>query len=247
MSHRRFQPRVFWPVAFMVAVMAAFLAGATWTSEVEPVLGTFTVLDQDSTYVVAAPHADFDTHTGEIARKVCEQTGWSCVMASGFETEGPRINVNRPTEGVRLGDTAFSERAARVFDAYMGKVHTLAPRLELYVEIHGNNHPDVSDIEIASTGVSEAWAQHVRRSLNRSLSRHGLESTRARIDVLDDIRYAASHNREFGALSTIQPALHIELPHALRTTHRRAVIQALAESLPQIAEHAAAPPQFAAR
>lgn len=233
--------------AFAASLTGAFAAGAlAFGQPDEPLVGTFTVVDRSDRYLLAAPHGESDSFTGQMARAICQSTRWTCLIASGFEADGRRINVNRPTEGVRLAETTFSSRAAEVYDAYMGKVRALTPRLQLYVELHGNNHPGSRDnIEIATAGVSEPWAQAIRAILSEALVQNGVGHLTPRIDVLDDIRYAASHNREYGALSMIEPALHVELPENARETHRDAVIAALTEALPRIAEAGAAAPQFA--
>jgi len=233
---------------FAATTGIAFAAQAMLRSEDERLGGTFTVVERTDEYLVAAPHGEFDAYTGQMARAICERTRWSCQIARGFETDAGRINVNRPTEGVRLAETTFSDRAARVYDAYMTRVQNLAPHLKLYVELHGNDHPDSRDaIEIATAGISESWAHTIRDVLHASLAKHGVGHLTPRIDVLESIRYSASHNREFGALSLIQPALHIELPGNARKAHRADVIAALAEALAKVAKAGATAPQFALR
>ncbi|MDD9946231.1 MAG: hypothetical protein OXU20_34625 [Myxococcales bacterium] len=222
--------------AFGLASGVAFSVGAMTTGDDDALVGSFSVRDRNAHYLVAAPHGDFDTHTDKIVSGFCDRVPWNCIVATGFETEGPRINVNRPTEGVRLGETEFSPRARRVYRAYMEQISALNPRLELYVEVHGNNHPESRHlVEIASAGISKAWALAIREALDEALKTHGLSHLSTRIDVIDDVRYGASHNREFGALSMIQPALHIELPMDARFRDREAVIEALSAALPQIA------------
>lgn len=232
-------------VASALALVGAFIAGARFSKTSAPVVGTFTILERDLDYLVAAPHGSFDTHTDEIARGICAATGWSCLVARGFETGGPRINVNRPTEGTRLRETVFSERAQHIYTAYMERVETLMAQPRLYVEIHGNNHPDCQHaIEIATVGVSRARAGRLRKALRHSLRQNGLALT-PRIDVYDEVRYAATHNREFGALSRISPALHIELPLMAREEQRPALINALAAALPRMAEAPEEPTELA--
>lgn len=211
-------------------------------------MGSFIAIEQTDGYLIAAPHGDFDAHTGEMADALCGRIGWSCLIARGFHQDGRRINVNRPTEGVRRSDTEFTPRAARVYGEYLERVRALAPQMRLYVELHGNNHPGSRDaIEIATVGISEPWAHMIEQRLTRALRDEGLTRLTPHIDVLEDIRYGASHNREFGVLSLIDPALHIELPEGARNRHRQAVIDALAKALPDIARAGDRAPEFAAR
>lgn len=211
-------------------------------------LGSFSAVGRTDAFLIAAPHGQSDAFTGDMAEALCARTGWSCLVARGFSDDGRRINVNRPTEGVRRADTTFTPRAARVYEAYLSRVQALAPRLQLYVELHGNNHPGSRNaIEIATVGISEPWAHMIEQRLTRALREADLSDLTPRIDVLEDIRYGASHNREFGVLSLIEPALHIELPEGARTEHRDAVVAALAEALPDIAKTGADAPEFASR
>ena len=232
--------------ALIVAGLAFALGHLAAAHEQQAVVGSFTVIRRPGGLLIAAPHGDADPHTGKMARTLCERTQWSCLVARGFITEGPRVNVNRPTEGVRIHEAAFSSRAAQVYDAYLTEVHRLAPRLRLYVELHGNANEETHHrIEIATAGVSETWARRIRQHLNQALTNAGVGQYSAQIDVLGPVRYAATHNREFGALSMIQPALHIELPEGAREEHRQQIVDALARTLPSIAASAEVPSQFA--
>lgn len=212
------------------------------------IVGSFTVITRGRGFVIAAPHGDFDLHTGSMARSICQRLQWSCLVARGFATEGPRLNINRPTEGVRVKQAVFSPRAAKVYDAYLQEMQLLAPQVRLYVELHGNDHrASRNRIEVATAGISTSWARRIRHQMDLSFAKAGLERYSTHIDVLEPIRYAASHNREFGALSEIRPALHIELPWQARNEFRGEVENALSDALSEVAAGLEEPAQFAMR
>lgn len=229
------------------ALAAAFAAGLLVARGSQAtVMGSFTVIPRGGGLIIAAPHGDFDLHTGTMVRAICQRLQSSCIVARGFNTEGPRLNINRPTEGVRLSEAVFSTRAAQVYDGYLYEMQAIDPEPRLYVELHGNGHPTTRDrIEVATAGVSVGWAKRIQQAMNRAFARARLTHYTTHVDVLEPIRYTASHNRQWGALSEMHPALHIELPRRAREQDRDEVIDALVSALSELAADRQEPAQFA--
>lgn len=216
------------------------LIGCTWfeacagapVTQTEPIVGTFTIFNRSSPYLIAAPHGEFDEKTGEIVWKFCRVVRWDCLIVEGFREESAAINVNRPSEGVRISDTQFTERAALVYARYVEKIRKLTPALRLYVEIHGNDRSESKKhIEIATVGITPAQAERIAALFRKKLKAVGLD-LEIRIDVLDQIHYNATHARRFGVLSFLNPALHIELPVSARTDSFQKTVRFLAKTLP---------------
>lgn len=198
-------------------------------------MGTFKMLDRETQFLIAAPHGKFDEFTGEMVSDFCERVAWDCLIAEGFR-QAAEINVNRPTEGLRLADARFTARSTLVYAKYVSRIRRLSPGVRLYVELHGNDHPETRDqLEIATVGVSVERAREMRAVLERIFEEEGLAHVRLRIDVLEDVRYAATHARQYGTLSFLRPAMHIELPRSSRTVERTEMTNALVRALPEIA------------
>jgi hypothetical protein len=223
-----------------VATWAALWLVACATPKTpEIVVGTFTVFNRESPYLIAAPHGEFDENTAEITYDFCEQVRWDCLVAEGFRGSTARINVNRPTAGTRLAQARFTEGAAAVYANYVKRIRRLSPRVTFYVEVHGHKRAALSEIiDIATIGVSPSQAVFMREVLERAFAAHGIKQYTVRIDVLEPIRYNATHARKFGVLSFLSPALHIELPGSARREHRRELVASLTEALPIIAREA---------
>jgi hypothetical protein len=188
-------------------------------------------------FVVAAPHASSDAHTGAIAAEVARRTGFGLVIASGFGIEaetwrrpGRRYQVNRPFEGTPSrppSEEAASEGARRIYEAYEDRVRAAAQGpLRFYAEIHGNNRRETSGrIEVATVGVDRELAERLRALAELVRDAHLRSRADApRLEVLvepaDPLVYAASGAKREGILRLPERALHIELPRTARLDHR---------------------------
>lgn len=201
-----------------------------------PVIGSFTIFNRESPYLVAAPHGEFDVQTGEIVWRYCQVVRWDCLIAEGFRADHAPINVNRPTEGTRLAETKFTERASLVYARYVKRIARISPELRFYVEIHGNEYAGSENfIEVATVGISTAQAERIAARGKKLLEAEGLP-LEMRIDVLDKIRFRATHNRKFGVLSFIRPAVHLEFPLHPRTKQQEQLVRFLVKFLPDVAE-----------
>lgn len=201
------------------------------------IIGTFTIFNRDSPYLISAPHGEYDDNTGELVWEFCHQVRWDCMIVEGFRREKVPINVNRPTEGMRMAETQFTRRAAMVYARYIKKIRKLTPALRFYVEIHGNeSEKNINRIEVATVGISPARARRIDRLLAGIMREEGLQLD-LRIDVLEKIRYKATHARQFGVLSFLSPAIHIELPLSARTENRGKTIRVLVRALPELVKH----------
>ncbi len=197
------------------------------------------MFNRESPYLIAAPHGEYDENTGELVYEFCERVRWDCLVAEGFRDERAFINVNRPTEGTRLSETRFTESAALVYTKYVHRLRSLSQRVLFYAEIHGHEHSGmVNTIDIATVGISHSQAVFIHDTLTQAFQRQDLAELDVRLDALEPIHYNATHARKFGVLSFINPALHIELPHAARHELRQRVVSALVEALPKIAQDA---------
>ena len=240
----------------MVAVPLLLAGCATHPVSVEPEAtprGHFTARPGRAGFVVAAPHGTSDKFTDEIAAAVAARAGSGFVTATGFNLErdtatqpGRRYQVNRPFEGVpgsSPADERASDGARRVYEAYEGRVRDVAQGpLRLYVEIHGNNHPDAaSRIEIATVGVDRELALRIKAlgELVRDVHLRGhVAAPRLAIVVepADSLRYNASGAKRDGILRLAAHALHIELPRSVRTDWREVYTAIVAELVAEAAK-----------
>jgi hypothetical protein len=187
--------------------------------------------------VVAAPHGSSDQGTGEIAAEIARRTGFGLVVATGFNVEadqrersGRRYQVNRPVEGMagRPPAEEVDTAAARsVYEAYERRVRDAAQGpLRFYVEIHGNNRPELANrIEIATVGVDREQADKLRTLLELVRDAHlrarpSVLRAEVRVEPADPVFYAASGAKRGGILRLPQRALHIELPPVARREGR---------------------------
>ncbi len=182
--------------------------------------------------VLAAPHGQFDYRTEHITALVAFRLKWSYVIARGFRTFRKPINVNRPTEGVRLaaGEEKHTHDAMLVFRQYESHVRELNP--QFYVEIHGATLIQ-NRIEIALNGVSPTIAAKIRGIFQAEVNQLDLNVTVA-IDGLDNIHYTAMGAKQWGMLGQLAPGLHIELPPQLRDVDIRPTVELLTRALPQV-------------
>ena len=200
--------------------------------------------------VIAAPHGNSDSRTGEIATELGRRTGFGVVVATGFSLEpdtrdrpGRRYQVNRPLEGTPgrpPSEEVASEGARQVYRAYEQRVRDVAQGpLVFYAEIHGNNHRDAAgQIEIATVGVDRDEAVRLRTLFELIRDAHlGANREAPRFEILvepaDPLRYAASGAKRDGILRLPRRAFHIELPKAARTDWRETYIAILADFLVQ--------------
>ena len=211
-------------------------------------LGTLMVQNQESNFIITAPHGTNDYKTDEVAAGLCENLGWDCVIAKDYRRPGQRINVNRPTEGAGLAadNENHSEQARIVFETFIGKINEINPpehRL-LYVEIHGNSRPQsVRNIEIALVNFSAKQARKLKEVFNENLkssevldlSAYDLLPLRVLVEGIDSITFRATGSKKFGSLGVIgktkTKVIHIELPKVLRAEKLNATIRYLTQSL----------------
>lgn len=193
--------------------LAVFLIAA---AAPEPLsLGEFTVEPGLGGIVVAAPHEGFDLRSSEVASATARVLGAGYVSASGFRTFDRPINVNRPTEGVRMAPDAEvqTDRSRTVFLAYHARVGEAARGpVRLLIEIHGNARPENAGlVEIATVGIASDSALALKARLEPAFPGY-----RFLVEPLDELHYAAMASKRWGALSSVPVALHFELPAALR-------------------------------
>ncbi len=179
---------------------------------------------------IAAPHGTNDFKTDILVKRISKLGRFSAVIATGFvEKNGTirnRINVNRPSEKFSSGSTKmhyFSKRSELVYKEFLNrilKIHT-NPDKDLYVEIHGQaKFPQ--EIEVATKGISlkdakllfQLWQKNKNTTKKTKRLFNNFE---VRIEPLHSIYYKATDNKDFGVISNVKKALHIELPRVLRT------------------------------
>jgi hypothetical protein len=234
---RRWFSTIRWSVFSALAVLvAALLGGCAEPKAPEVLVGTFTMFNRQSPYLIAAPHGEYDNNTDEVVYEFCERVRWDCLVAEGFRNRRTMINVNRPTAGAKLRDTRFTDSAADVYSQYVSRIRRLSPRVAFYAEIHGHEHAKLPDvIDIATVGISPEQAKFIYKTLKVAMVDQGLGHLELRIDVLESIHYKATHARRFGVLSFLSPAVHVELPHDARNQLRPQLVAALVAALPEIA------------
>lgn len=197
--------------------------------------------DRGSDLILATPHGRFDRGTGAIVKSVCKQLRWNCLVAAGYRREHAPVNVNRPTEGVRLGprEERKTDRAAAVYAEYHDNWLSLGgPRARLYVEVHGNSRPQSqSHIEIATVGFTKPELRAIRAILVNRLAAGGLPANlEVMLEGIDRIYYRARSTKWFGILGHTRRGLHFEFPRALRSKSRRhRIVAYLTDTLPRIA------------
>src|SRR5437773_7455134 len=231
--------RSWWATSLAVGpiVFAACAAPVQLYQSGEGVPGTIAATLGRRSVVIAAPHGTSDARTGDIVAELGRRTGFSVVVARGFDLEpdtleqpGRRSQVNRPFEGVPgrpPAEDIATESARRVYDAYERKVREAAQGpLDFYAELHGNNHRDAaSRIETATVGVDRDEAIQPRPPFELTRDAHlrgnrEAPSLAVLVEPGDTIRYAASGAKRDGILRLARRALHIELPRGARTEWR---------------------------
>jgi hypothetical protein len=198
------------------------LAGQTMPAcEFAQQYGTIEAQPQNNPYILAAPHGIFDTNTDLITRQLCQDLGWNCLIARGQRRNQQPINVNRPTEGVRLSSEQekHTERAKQVFECYLSQAQALKNHdFKLYIELHGNARKESKhQIEIASWGISNAQSQTIKAILNQALREAGLSPhLKIAMQGLDSIHFRHGGAKKWGVFNTMQPVLALELPAWVR-------------------------------
>jgi len=241
-----------WFIAFLVTVLGGCDSHETETRDSDPIvendstlvvlraecesargLGSVTTLDSGTPFLIAAPHGTFDQHTAEIAESVCSSLGWNCVAARGYVVDGVRINVNRPTEGANLASAneIHSARAGCVYEYFLNQAQSVLneAKTAFYVEIHGAS--SIQDVQIATVGIPFEQALRMKDILQSAWNAQNGSSRTINMEPVDTISFTARASKEIGMLSRYQPALHIELPRALRQDERTKVIQFLQNGL----------------
>jgi len=179
---------------------------------------------------ITAPHGTNDVKTDILVKRISELGNFPSVIATGFvEKDGlirNRINVNRPSEKFNSGTTKmhfFSKRSELVYKEFLKRVlsvHTNFTK-SLYVEIHGQSKFP-QEIEIATKGISsyDAYIFFQLWEKNKNITKKSkmiFNNIELRIEPLHSIYYRATDNKDFGVISKVKRALHIELPKILRT------------------------------
>lgn len=212
--------------AILTALILAASSGAQ--ERVAHDAGEFEYLISTTGVLVAAPHGTYDANTAALSIETAQRLGAGYLVFKGAGSGGPRINVNRPTEGAgrECANEIRSERAQSVYDTYLrlARMASGGRPLSLYVEIHGNAEPrSAQNIETASRGVGAAEALALKESYPAALSTVRQEWTRfpalhLLVEPVDRVFFTASCVKAIGILSTdVAPrALHFELPRAAR-------------------------------
>jgi hypothetical protein len=181
---------------------------------------------------LSAPHGGFDWNTEHIAKDVAEQLGWSSLIAIGFRTLEKPINVNRPTEGVKLPpeQELHTADALIVFQKYQNLVKQLDP--QFYVELHGATLIS-NRIEIALNGVNKDIAREIKSIFEEEARRLNLNISIG-VEGLDTTHYQAPAAKKWGVLGQMSPGLHIELSPELRGRNLSPSVELLTYSLSRI-------------
>jgi hypothetical protein len=152
---------------------------------------------------------------------------------------GRHIHVNRPSESERPGSGEFfSERAQAIHDEYVNTLVRASGRtalpLNLLLEFH--SHQRTPQLEIATTGVSEATAQTLAELYSRLQARALLPDLG--LEPLHPLRMTAEATKRFGSLrpAVTKCALHIEVPREFRRgeAERRVMCRALIKLAEQL-------------
>ena len=225
-----------WSLFFIVEVIADF-NNLVAAREEALSLGQFSSQDNNSHYIITAPHGGFDLMTEVIVREVCDNILWNCIIAQDFRSKSHPLNVTRPTEkyGVSSSNEVRTERALYVYDEYLSQIYLINKVPKLYVEIHGNSRNESKNrIEIATVSIKDDQARRIKLILQNALSSTKLTQSIA-IENIDYIYYHATSSKAQGSLSKIKPALHFEFPKSSRTISTDEVVDFLSLALPKLA------------
>jgi hypothetical protein len=226
LTHRRV-PGLLMALVMLAPVMLAPAGGVVAQDRFAHEFGEFEFWPSITGVLIAAPHGTSDRNTLPVAASVARRLGAGYL---GFRSTaaGDRVNVNRPTEGAGRAcpDEVVTERARSVYEAYTRMVEaTAGPQpLVLYVEIHGQSHPQRTTlIDTATKGLSAAEVTALRDRFPAAdaaarREQAGFPSLRLLVEPLDRIYYTASCARQLGifGLDHIPRAAHFEFPLAAR-------------------------------
>jgi F0F1-type ATP synthase gamma subunit len=180
----------------------------------------------NSSVVVAAPHGDHDKYTGDIVREICRNIHVCGVVASDFVNPDTklRVNINRPTEGAGVSpqEESLTDLSAKMYHKYLRSVlRACDGNLNLYVEVHGNEHPELSRrIEVATWNVSQTQVRRLKTNYKEILNMHCPHLKAKRVGMwvegVNPIEKRAWANKLFGVLPLAKSALHFEVPMTAR-------------------------------
>ncbi len=202
---------------------------------------TMTVKDRSSSYLIAAPHGEWDLDTDSVVDSFCSSVSWDCVVAKGYRKDEHPINVNRPTEGIKLKEEeeSHTDRAKKIYNQYIDRIEAIkAKTLKLYVEIHSNvRSKNKKRIEVATNGIEESDAEKIKSTLIGTLKSVGLSKYSLKMEDIDDIYYHATSNKKNGAMKKYQPTLHFEFHSSMLENSKSKVAQFLIKGLPAITKY----------
>src|SRR3989339_67904 len=204
---------------FLKVIIPILLANsAIWAAP-----GRIEIQNNESRYILSAPHGGFDLYTDVVAESVCREIKWSCIIASGYRGEGEGPNVNRPTQGVK-GETP-SKEAQEVFEKYVAAITSLHHPSEilLYVEIHAQRANQ--NIEVAAVGFSSDELANLKKIMTSNIQQAGLTNTTMAVEMIDPIKYKATQAKKIGTLSMVKRALHLEVPSRLPVEEQKQLIE----------------------
>lgn len=208
-------------------------------------LGTLDYAVTATGVLVTAPHGTHDANTATLAVAVARRLGSGYVVARGF-SPGPRVNVNRPTEGAGLAcdREPSTERARQAYAEYRRLVALASGGtvLRLYVEVHGNSRRETSgQVEVATKGLGVTEAEAVRAAYPAILGRvraawPSYVALRLLIEPVDRLYWTASGNKRLGTMASaaVPRAIHLEIPRAARD---EALLPATALLVAALIEH----------
>ncbi|MBN1477616.1 hypothetical protein JXA47_12745 [Candidatus Sumerlaeota bacterium] len=199
--------------AFALAACVACTTAQPSPDEVIASVGRLEALQGDTDrfagLVVAAPHADYDRHTGEIVTWIHEGTDLPCLLAWGFRRPPDLIwyDVNRPTErAVASGELSYerirSPEAEALYAQWQAMVFDLADcdagPIDLYVDIHGHTaryetpegeQRPLEVIETVAMGFTDEQVERIRDEYERLAGVHGLEDPAPMVFLQTDPYY----------------------------------------------------------
>jgi hypothetical protein len=177
----------------------------------------------NSTVIVAAPHAQSDAGSGDIAMAIGKRTGFAVITVDNGRSMKTRFNVNRPTigGGLRCSAEPRTDMAQAVYEDYRAKVLALNPRPTLYVEIHGVwGSNDMGAIQGATKGIERDEALRLKQLYeqirDKQLTNTGFTRYDLLIQPVDKIRLTASCAKKIGIFRDFAKVLHMELPEEMR-------------------------------
>ncbi len=181
-------------------------------------------------FLLAAPHGWFDVGTDAITYSIFPKDipesypVWSQLIAHSFRGNSPaqtQHNVNRPSTLTNdvCTNPANLATSAMVYQAYSAHMDKLAPKPQLYFEIHGQSEPGLeASLEVATERVTAAEATQIRKIFQEEMQKAGISGVNIVIEPLDTIFFNAGQTKQCGAIDHIKPApaIHTEIPRIMR-------------------------------